>query len=141
MSQENVETIRRGFELWQLALAGTLDEAEAISQMASAYHPDAEIDFSRTMPDLAPTNGTGRMVAWMRASGGLFKDVRLRPIAVVDAGDAVVAEVQIAGTGATSGVSMEMVYAYVFHFRDGQVVSATSYLAMQEALKALGLEP
>jgi hypothetical protein len=66
MSQENVEAIRRGFELWNIAMGGG-DEASrqtALRQMVEQYHPNAELDYSRTLPDFLPIRGRKAMVSW-----------------------------------------------------------------------------
>jgi ketosteroid isomerase-like protein len=142
MSQENVEMTRRGFALWNSALTaggGAASDA-AIAEMVDSYHADAIVDFSRTTPDLPIASGSGAMLGWMKDSAKNFSDVRVEATALVDAGDAVVAEAFISGTGASSGATLGMGLAYVFSYRDGKVASATSYPTLREALKAVGLE-
>ena len=52
---------------------------------------------------------------------------------------AVVAAMRVTGTGALSGVNIDAEVFYVFGFRDGQVVAATTYLTQREALADVGL--
>jgi ketosteroid isomerase-like protein len=142
MSQENVEAIRRGFELWNVAM-GDGDEATretALRQMVEEYHPDAELDYSRTLPDFLPTRGRKAMVSWTLGAREAFGEVRVEPVEYVDAGDAVVVQVRMLVKGTSSGASVGGKFVYVFRYQDKQVISATSYLTMREALDAVGLE-
>jgi ketosteroid isomerase-like protein len=143
MSQENVELVRRGFELWNVA-AGDPDERTwrvAMAEMLAGYHPEAELDFSRTLPDF-PTTGdvSEAMTAWVEGARGSFTEVRIEATDLIDAGDAVVAGMRISGEGAISGVKIESEFFYTFRFREGQIVAATTYVTRREALKAVGLE-
>jgi ketosteroid isomerase-like protein len=141
MSQENVESLRHGFELWNVA-SSEPDERTwraAMDEMVAAYHPDAKIDFSRTLPDFPSTGVTAAMTAWVESARGTFSDVLLEPTDVVDAGDSVVVSLRITGKGTLSGVDIAAEVFYVFTFRDGQVVAATTYLSRREALETVGL--
>ncbi|HEY4451464.1 MAG TPA: nuclear transport factor 2 family protein [Solirubrobacteraceae bacterium] len=141
MSQENVDAIRAGFALWNLAVGDTspMRRREALEEMAAVYHPEAEIDFSRTTPDYAATRGPAGMLAWMAAAQELFEQVQIEATDLIDAGDTVVAAVSVTGTGTSSRVPVALEYAYAFRFRDRQVVSATSYSTLEQARQAVGL--
>jgi ketosteroid isomerase-like protein len=141
MSQENVEAIRRGFELWNVAMGGG-DEARrqtALRQMVEEYHPNAELDYSRTLPDFLPTRGRKAMVSWTEGAREAFGEVRIEPVEYVDAGDAVVVQVRMLVKGTSSGASVGGKFVYVFRYQDEQIISATSYVTMREALEAAGL--
>jgi ketosteroid isomerase-like protein len=142
MSEENVEAVRRGFELWNASLSDP-DRArweEAVRTMTSAHDPEATIDFSRTTPDLASAKGPDAMLDWMRGTRGLFDDVQIEPTEFVDSGDAVVVATRITATGSTSRAPVAFEYAYVFRCNSaGKVISATSYTTMGDALEAVGL--
>jgi ketosteroid isomerase-like protein len=141
MSQENVEAIRRGFELWNLAM-GDADDASretALRQMADEYHPNAELDYSRTLPDFLPTRGRKAMVTWTQGAREAFGEVSIEPVEYVDAGDAVVVRVRMLAKGTSSGARVGGEFVYVFRHQGKQVMSATSYLTMREALETVGL--
>jgi ketosteroid isomerase-like protein len=136
-----VEAIRRGFELWNVAMGGG-DEASrqtALRQMVEEYHPNAELDYSRTLPDFLPTRGRKAMVSWTNGAREAFGEVRIEPVEYVDAGEAVVVQVRMLAKGTSSGASVAGKFVYVFRHQDKQVISATSYLTMGEALEAVGL--
>jgi ketosteroid isomerase-like protein len=141
MSREHVDAIRHGFELWNVALSdpSPTRRKEAIEAMMAAYHPEAEIDFARTTPDYRAEKGPGAMLAWMQEADGLFDQVQIEAVELIDAGDTVVVAARMAGTGASSGATVEIEYAYVFRFKDGQVIAATSYATLEQAREATGL--
>jgi ketosteroid isomerase-like protein len=141
MSRVNVEMTRRGFELWNIAMGGDDEESRrsALGQMVESYHPDAELDFRRTLPDFAVTRGREAMISWTEGAREVLGAVRLEPLEYVDAGDAVVVRVRIDAQGASSGASTGAEFVYVFRFRAQQVIAATTYATRAEALKAAGL--
>jgi ketosteroid isomerase-like protein len=141
MSQENVMALRHGFELWNVASTHPDEKIwrEALAEMVAGYHPDAEIDFSRTLPDFPDTGVVEAMSGWVESARGMFTDVSLEPRAIVDAGDAAVATMRVTGTGGMSGAPVDAEIFYVFRFRDGLVSAATTYMTQQEALEAVGL--
>ena len=89
----------------------------AMHEMVAAYHPDAKLDFSRTLPDFPTTDVKEGMTAWIESARGTFTDVRLEPTDIIDAGGAVVAGMRVTGTGALSGVNIDAEVFYVFGFR------------------------
>ena len=103
MSRENVESLRHGFELWNVASSDPDEKTwrAAMHEMVAAYHPDAKLDFSRTLPDFPTTDVKEAMTAWIESARGTFTDVRLEPTDVIDAGDSVVAGMRVTGTGAS----------------------------------------
>ncbi len=142
MSQEKVAVIRRGFGLWNVAMRQDVDEPtrqSALRQMVEAYHPDAELDYSRTLPDFSPIRGSEAMVAWTERAREAFGDVNIEPIEYVEADDAVVARVRMTAKGTSSGAAVGGEFVYVFRYRDERIFSAVSYLTMREALTAAGL--
>ncbi len=142
MSQENVTSLRHGFELWNVASSAADEKIwrAALAEMVAGYHSDAEVDFSRTLPDFPNAGVVEAMSGWVEAARGMFTDVRLEPTAIIDAGDAAVATMRVTGTGGLSGATVDAEIFYVFRFRDGLVSAATTYMTEQEALEAVGLE-
>jgi ketosteroid isomerase-like protein len=119
-----VEATRRGFELWNVAMGGD-DEATrqtALRQMVEEYHPNAELDYSRTLPDFLPTRGRKAMVSWTQGAREAFGEVRVEPVEYVDAGDAVLVQVRMLAKGMSSGASVGGEFVYVFRYQDEQVI-------------------
>ena len=142
MSRQNVETVRRGLEAWNIALADA-DEAtrrSALLGVAATFHPDAELDFSRTTPDYAPTRGTHAMIAWTEAARETLVGIQVEPTRFIDTDDAVVVVLRFAGEGVSSGAQTAMEVNWAVRFTAGKVSSATSFPTLPEALKAVGVE-
>jgi ketosteroid isomerase-like protein len=141
MSEQKVDALRRGFELWSVALSDP-DETTwraAMAEMVESYHPDALVDFSRTVPDFPAAEARAAMTSWVEDARGTFSAVHVEPTEMVDGGDAVMAAMRITGVGTLSGATMEAPFFYVFRYRGEQVISATTYKSRDEALAALGL--
>jgi ketosteroid isomerase-like protein len=141
MSRENVEQLRLGFELWNVAL-NEPDEAtwRAITvELSNAYHPEAQIDFSRTVPDFPNVSPRDAMTEWVEDTRGTFTEVRVEPTEFIDAGDVVLTVMRISGKGTLSGATIAADFTYVFRYRDGQIIAATTYQTRQDALEAEGL--
>jgi ketosteroid isomerase-like protein len=141
VSQENVETVRHGVELWHIA-ASDPDETTwraAMAEMVATYHQDATLDFSRTVPDFPISDAVQGMTVWVESARETFTDVRIEPTEIIDAGEAVAAGMHITGKGALSGIGVDAEYFYAFRLRQGKIIAATTYLTWRETLKAVGL--
>ena len=135
MSRENVEIVRRGTDLYSAYLRDQSDEVP-LDELVAQFAPDAEIDFSRILPDLAPGQGPEAMKAWNKTIAGLFEDMRLTALRYEPIGDAVVVPVRIEGRGAGSGAPVDARFTYVFRLAGGKIVSATTFGSEAEALAA-----
>jgi ketosteroid isomerase-like protein len=141
MSQANVDELRRGFAAWNVALNDPDEPTwrDAMAEMLDGYHPEAVVDFSRTVPDFPTTPAREAMAAWVEDARGTFATTHVEAVEMLDVGEAVMAAIRVAGAGALSGASLEAEFFYVFRYRDEQIISATTYESRQEALKAVGL--
>jgi ketosteroid isomerase-like protein len=134
MSEENVEIVRRGYELFA---AG---DFEGLSALIS---PDAET------PDASGLGLTGTATGVRHGPEGFlrgieevteaFDDYRVEAEEFTDAGDAVVVSVRISGRGKTSGVEQEMRLVHMWVLRDGKAIRGEVYRTTEEALEAAGL--
>jgi ketosteroid isomerase-like protein len=139
MSEQNIEALVKGFELWNLAMGG--DDASwraALQEMIDQYHPDAELDFRRTLPDFTPTRGTAAIIAWTEGAREAFGSIRIEPEDYIEAGGSIVVPVRLVARGASSGAETAANFVYVFRFRSQLIVSATSFATVAQALKATG---
>ncbi len=133
MSQENVEVVRRSFELW---LRGDLEA------WLETIDPDIGWDIStHPLPDV-PNQGRGRdaFVTDMLAtyvSG--WNDYSAEVKELVDAGDHVVAVLHETATMRETGVVLDRDLVHVWTVRDGQGVFLRVFRTKMEALEAAGL--
>ena len=134
MSRENVEIIRRGYELFD---AGDLDGVAAL------FADEAELADLGGLGVVGTAAGTQYgPEGFLRSSQealDAFEDYRVEAEEFVDAGDAVVVPVRIFGRGRASGAVMETRLAHVWVFRGDKVIRGDVYRSTAEALDAVGL--
>jgi uncharacterized protein len=133
MSQENVEIVRRGYELYAKG------DLEGVTDLISdaAELPDAG---GLGIADTAA--GTRRGPDGFRQGSQeaveAFEDYRVEPQEFIDAGDAVVVPVRISGRGRASGAMTEVRLVHVWVLRNGRAIRNEIYRTTAEALEAVG---
>jgi ketosteroid isomerase-like protein len=130
MSEENVEIVRRVFDLWnrgdRRAVPDSIDpDIEVVV--------DYQVDFDGTYRGHA---GLGEM---MGAFWGEFEDIRSWIDVAIPAGSHVVVGARFSGRGKKSGVEIDMPAWQVWTVRDGKVVRWRIVRTKREALEAAGL--
>ena len=137
MSQENVEIVRRGFEVFQAGIArgdpGTVFDS-------GIFAPDGEWIVPRDAPGFRQVyRGREEFLEFMRTWTEDF-DWWIELERVVDAGgDRVVALTHQRATGKASGVPVELHMGAVWELRDGRVVRIRNFFDPTGALEAAGL--
>ncbi len=127
MTQENVEIVRRVFEI-------------ADAQAASAWwHPEIEWVVAEQHPEARTLRGPDAVIAYFGEWEAALDDARLEIDSFVDAGDSVVAAGAVRGTGAGSGADVQVPIAFVCTLADGKIARVEEYLDPPEALNAVGL--
>ena len=131
MSQENVEKLRKEWDIW---MTGNLADLSLL---------DADVILEETvLPEQTdePYHGhEGVRRAWARWSE-LWETLDTELEWARDAGDSVVSCHRVHVRGRGSGIETETRYAYVWTFRKGKITHYKSYRDPTEALKAAGLE-
>jgi ketosteroid isomerase-like protein len=131
MSQENVETVRRQFELWS---QGDLDG------WAQHWDPDVIV----LAPEGWPEGDTNRGLDEWRGQAERLRsswekarvDVdEIRPVG----DDRVVTQIRYVTSGKDPGISFDTTMAAAFFLRHGRIVRAQYCWDMAEALEAVGL--
>jgi ketosteroid isomerase-like protein len=132
MSQENVETIRRGYE------AFARGDVEAVLEVL-----DPDVDWH---PAIAPILGVetvrGREAVRRFFTRDLFEGFdrfRAEALSFEDLGDFVLVMVRYTGRGETSGIEMDQKFATLYELRDGKTLTMRDYPTRAEALEAAGL--
>ena len=141
MSQENVERLRVGIELF---LAGTseLDREEMLGNLGEFWDPEIELDASES--PVLDLNGVYRGAdavrqfwrEWLAAWESLQFEYEL-----VDAGDRVVMLFDMRMRGRATGIDLPFgKVAWIFTYRGGLLVHQKFHMSQSEALKAVGLK-
>jgi uncharacterized protein len=134
MSQENVEIVRRGYELY---------EAGDLESVAGLFADDAELADAGGLGVAGTAAGTrygpeGFLRATEEALEA-FEDYHPEAEEFIDAGEAVVVPVRMSGRGRASGAKLEARLAHLWVLRNGKVIRGEVYRTTKEALEAAGL--
>jgi uncharacterized protein len=132
MSHENVELVRRSFDLFGRG------EMEALLRYVD---PDIETIEPPEIPGSASYRGYDGLAAAYRHWASQWDDFRVEVEELIDAGSDVVAVTRHHGTGRASGVTVGGLVAYVFTVRDGKLARMQIFNTKAEALEAAGLLP
>jgi ketosteroid isomerase-like protein len=124
MSQEDVESFKRGVEAWN-----SDDYDTWIANI------DPEIEWTALM-EVFRGHGGARQ-AWQSFKEDMRLTVRFDDVR--DLGDSVLALGEIAGTGRTTRLEVGGEIAQLATFRDGKVVSFRDFTSHADALEAAGL--
>ena len=127
MSQENVEAMRRGYE--RFAATGEIRaQPDFVWDVSRLGWPDKQIYFG--------AEGANQFIAeWADAWDGW----ELEAEEFFDAGESVVVIVNQQGRSKATGIPVDMRFAQVWSFRDGQAIRMQMYSSVDEALEAAGL--
>jgi ketosteroid isomerase-like protein len=124
MSQENVDSFKRGFDAWNRN-----DFDAWIGQFAP------EVEWSALMEMFR--GHAGARQAWESFKGDVSLTVQF--VDIRDLGESVLALGEITGTGRTTGLDVGGELAQLLTFRDGKVVRVCDFPSHAEALEAAGL--
>ena len=137
MSQENVEIVRRIYELF----AGDWtagDSSEAT--MSEFVDPDIHIDMTRRVINPASYHGYEGVRRVRDEVREVWDEWSTFPERLIDAGDSVVVIETQRGRGASSGLEVAGDrWASIWKLRDGRVTLFSGYHPIEEALEAAGL--
>ena len=139
MSPENVELVRRGYEL-NNALARTgdafVDPEEVAPEFWSRLAADFELHDRPELPDARVYRGPEEAKEFWRKTQQVFAEARWEPQELIDLGHAVVVVTTVFAMGRGSEVWTEMPETHVYWFRDGMIVRLQGFATKHEALEA-----
>jgi ketosteroid isomerase-like protein len=98
MSQENVEIVRRCYELW---------DSRQWSAIPELFDPDVEIDLSRNVFNPDVYHGHAEVERYVSAVEEVWDEFHVVPSEFFDGGDNVVTAVTLHGRGKGSGVNVK----------------------------------
>jgi len=136
MSQENVQVVRR---IWELYAQGT-PAAVAATYDEGLLAPDSTFTPAEEVPGKETYVGREGFMKFLRGWDAEFGEWSLQVEKIIDAGDdRVVVLLHEFGQGRRSGVSVELRLGSVYRFEGGQVIERRDYLDHTRALEAVGL--
>jgi hypothetical protein len=131
MADENVDTIRRGFEAYNRdgveALLAFLDpEFEAVTAPELTVEPDTY-------------RGHEGIRRYFESFFEVMEDIRFEPQELIDAGDQVVVLVRLHARGKDTGIEADQSLFQVWTVRDGKALRLETFAERSDALRAAGL--
>jgi uncharacterized protein len=133
MSEENVQTARRGYE----ALA-----AGDMNAVLELIDPDVSVEVHTGRPDLPEGQILRGHAGFLENLMGLmevFEDIEVAPEEFIDIGEHLVVPIYTAGHGRASGIKVENRVVHIWTIRDGKATRFRVYGTKREAFEALGL--
>src|SRR5262245_31420305 len=129
MSQENVETLRAGFEAWNV---GDMDALRAV------YDPDVVVRNPRGWPEPGPFVGREAVMRQYEQARETWEADTLETVGdFIELGDQVVVRYKWRVAGHGPGVNME--FTSVFTLRNQRILYQEIFREYAEALEAVGL--
>ena len=130
MSRENVEIVRRMAEAFNAGGVGAVREY---------FHPEIEWHEDPAFPESGVYRGIDAVVDYTAQFLAEFGEIHYEAAQLTEAGQHVLANMKIKGSGKTSGAAFEVSAWWVLTVRDGQVICGYAYLDRAAALEAVGL--
>ncbi len=134
MSQQNVESVRRGYEAWN---ADDLDAFLAELDPEIEVHPAIEPALEGGETTYRGFDGVRR--AWDDYRGGAWERLTVHVHEIRDLGESVLALTHIELTARTTGIEFSQEIGQLITFRGGKAIRTHDFLSHAEALEAAGL--
>ena|SRR5215213_4630253 len=132
MSQEDADTIRRAYEVW--------NESGPAAVTERFWAEDAVYREGPGWPDAGVFEGRAAALARMQALIDLVGHIKVSLDELIDIGDGrFVASIRMVGQSAASQAPYTQSFAVVQRLQDGLIVEADYYLDRAQALEAVGL--
>jgi ketosteroid isomerase-like protein len=136
MSEENVETLMRGYEAFNRG-----DTSELLELAKEIATPDVEWGATGAFPGVEGMyRGPEAMQEWMNVIRSEWEDFRVTLDEVLqDEGDVLVVTELLRGRGRESGVEVEMRVFSAYWFEQGKLRKRAAFTKRREALEAARL--
>lgn len=130
MSQENVEIVRRYFAEWNEG-----DIAAGID-----WDPDIAWEEATAFPDRVVVRDRAAVLERLKERARVIGRMLITVEALTPVGqDGVLAELQVRGSGQSSGVELSREWFQIATVRGGQITRMQEFGTKEEALEAVGL--
>jgi ketosteroid isomerase-like protein len=129
MSQENVESMRSGYEAMNRALAG----GEDLLSFMDGIDPEIVVEMGVLEGTFHGRKGFKRLLEGQVA---LFEDLRCDPEEFIDAGDRIIVPMCFSGKARSTGLPFEYHAIHVWTLRHGRATRLRLYEDKDKALEA-----
>ena len=139
MTRENVEAIRRIYELGAEQWSGREDAARrpVRDRSRELWDPELVIEENAAFPDRATYHGYEGLARWWRSFYEVYDDLRIEPREFIPVGDRVVVHAHH-WLRSKMGVVLERDITHVWTLRAGRAIHVTGFMDREQALEAVG---
>lgn len=132
MSEENVETIRKGYEAMNSAIAS----GEDLLPLIEGIYPDIVVELG----DLEGTfHGREGFIRFIEGQASVFENLRCDPEYVIDAGNSIVVPMRLTGKARSTGLALDYPAVHVWTLRNRTAIRLRLYESRDRTLEAAGL--
>ena len=136
--------LRRAFVRRNMRSAYAAANRRDFELMLVRYDRDVKVEYDPQFAALGlsgPYRGHDRFVEFLDTWGEAWEEWEIQPAMLIDLGDRFLGLGRVHLPGTASGVVLEREFAQVIAVRSGQVVEEHDFMAWDEALRAVGLDP
>jgi uncharacterized protein len=133
MSQEDVQTVRQGYEAFNRG---------DVEWMVAQLDPEIVWEDAAEVPGSSSHRGIREVRCYLESFARQWEEIRFEPERILDAGERVVALVRMAARGRASGAQVDARLAHVYELREGRgmrVLRVRTFFDRERALEAAGL--
>jgi ketosteroid isomerase-like protein len=138
MSQENVESSKRGYKMLNDALKSG-DMGVLTRRVEERFDPEVVFKPAGAFPESEEVHGHDGALRFLATQMEAFEAMWFEPQGFIDAGDRVVVPVRVGGRARHTGIDLEFERVHVWSYRSGKVVRLEMYASKREAFEAAGL--
>jgi ketosteroid isomerase-like protein len=129
VSQEGVETVRRGYEAWN---RGDLDQIARMVDDSFEWHEASEV------PGAGTRRGRAEFDHYLRSFRHFWRTFQFEPLEIRALGDHVLAIVIERGRSAHDDVAVSQQFVHLWTLREGKAVKLEGFYDKTAALRAAG---
>ena len=130
MSQENVETVRQGYEAFNRG---------DVEWMIAQLDPEIVWEDAAEVPGSSSYRGIREVRGYLESFAQQWEEIRFEPEGILDAGEQVVALVRLVARGRASGAQVDARLAHLYELRGMRVLRVRTFFDRESALEAAGL--
>jgi uncharacterized protein len=133
MSQENVETVRQGYEAFNRG---------DVEWMVAQLDPEIVWEEAAEVPGSSSYRGIREVRGYLESFAQQWEEIRFEPERILDAEERIVALVRMVARGRASGAQVDARLAHLYELREGRgmsVLRVRTFFDRKKALEAAGL--
>jgi len=133
MSQENVETVRQGYEAFNRG---------DVEWMVAQLDPEIVWEEAAEVPGSSSYRGIREVRGYLESFAQQWEEIRFEPERILDAEEQIGALVRMVARGRASGAQVDARLAHLYELREGRgmsVLRVRTFFDREKALEAAGL--